>query len=752
MAPLTWRNVDAPNFSGVSDALRTSGALFSNATKDLTGSIESFQDGRTQSESARLMMDIMKNRSPEQLDAALANGLAGDPRYLSADALEFAANYRAQLTKEALANQELSLRASGRYGGKGGGGRGGGGKDDFVDVNGAAGIRGYIAPDGSMTTTPTQSAVPAVENVPQKVSQLPTDIVEEVVAAAPSPVGSQTVALPTVESEAGAPAVNLDGVPVASVANDPTQALINAVRPTAGPIRIGTPRGKDGLNQRNTELTTDVVAGRLAAYQGDPAAALAAIATNPRITGNATSSNALTLADNAIEAAAKGQTFVKNASEQRKRDREEDDELDARSARDLGFATADELIVASPNAQTALSKLNIEDLGPRAYNQAVERIRAAANDGAFSDFTRPTPQATPAAGTQSSTDTPGTEAKDTKSKKDKTETPVPDAADVASTSTALTDLERNFQRVQDQFAVDRSGNRNQVYDARFRDAANSTKTQTEVLNDAIGEGGVFQGRDRDAINEALTYVMQRGNVNAATALLTLSESPGIAGAFSYSNRNDWRDFLNPFDRRNEPEFNYDRIDQIISSIVDPETGAPARGSDGSPTILQRQDQARVSSEKQREINEAVREARKTQAELDHATNLKATTRPNLKGLDTLAQKAVDSRNKAQELIDGAIANGGAARTYRGNPAPAPVAEDDPANVFERQRPADTIIPQQVTARASAIYQRLVDQLDHTPNRREELELRRRARELAISEVNSSTASELLARAVERNYD
>ncbi|QWY83521.1 hypothetical protein [Rhizobium phage RHph_X2_28B] len=751
MAPLTWRNVDAPNFSGVSDALRTSGALFSNATKDLTGSIESFQDGRTQSESARLMMDIMKNRSPEQLDAALANGLAGDPRYLSADALEFAANYRAQLTKEALANQELSLRASGRYGGKGGGGRGGGGKDDFVDVNGAAGIRGYIAPDGSMTTTPTQSAVPAVENVPQKVSQLPTDIVEEVVAAAPSPVGSQTVALPTVESEAGAPAVNLDGVPVASVANDPTQALINAVRPTAGPIRIGTPRGKDGLNQRNTELTTDVVAGRLAAYQGDPAAALAAIATNPRITGNATSSNALTLVDNAIDAAAKGQTFNKNASEQRKRDREEDDELDARSARDLGFATADELTVDYPDLKTALSKLNIEDLGPRAYNQAVERLRDNEKNGAFSDFTRSPTQATPAAGTQSSTDTPGTEAKDTKAKKDKTETPVPDAADVASTSTALTDLERNYQRAQDQFALDRSGNRHQVFDARFRDAANSKQTQTEVLNQAIGEGGIFQGRDRDAVNEALTYVMQRGNVNAATALLTLSEAPGVAGTFSYSNFNDFYDYIPGFDR-NEPEFNYDRIDQIISSIVDPETGAPARGSDGSPTILQRQDQARVSSEKQREINEAVREARKTQAELDHATNLKATTRPNLKGLDTLAQKAVDSRNKAQELINGAIANGGAARTYRGNPAPAPVAEDDPANVFERQRPADTIIPQQVTARASAIYQRLVDQLDHTPNRREELELRRRARELAISEVNSSTASELLARAVERNYD
>lgn len=100
MAPLTWRNVDAPNFSGVNQALALAAQNFNSGMGAGIDALGSFQEGRTINDSNQLALDVMKFQDPAAYRAALMNGTVQsnvDPRNLNADAINFMAGYEGKL-------------------------------------------------------------------------------------------------------------------------------------------------------------------------------------------------------------------------------------------------------------------------------------------------------------------------------------------------------------------------------------------------------------------------------------------------------------------------------------------------------------------------------------------------------------------------------------------------------------------------------------------------------------------------------
>lgn len=87
MAQLTWRNIDAPNFSGVTDALRLAGQSLTSGLSAGREAMTDFQKGQTTSESARLMTAAAGETDPAKLQAIIAGF---DPRHITPDAMKVA--------------------------------------------------------------------------------------------------------------------------------------------------------------------------------------------------------------------------------------------------------------------------------------------------------------------------------------------------------------------------------------------------------------------------------------------------------------------------------------------------------------------------------------------------------------------------------------------------------------------------------------------------------------------------------------
>lgn len=88
---LTWKNVDAPHFSGSNDAYRTAALLLSKASAPLQEGLTAFQDEARKAQSSLLGANVLTAVNPM---TALQSGtaLAGiDPTMLSQEALSFAA-------------------------------------------------------------------------------------------------------------------------------------------------------------------------------------------------------------------------------------------------------------------------------------------------------------------------------------------------------------------------------------------------------------------------------------------------------------------------------------------------------------------------------------------------------------------------------------------------------------------------------------------------------------------------------------
>lgn len=91
MAPLTWRNVDAPNFSNVGDSLRTASALLSNGTSSLSDALASFSKQAQAGDSSAALAAALGYTDDASLGSALRNGtaLGGiNPRNISPDILK----------------------------------------------------------------------------------------------------------------------------------------------------------------------------------------------------------------------------------------------------------------------------------------------------------------------------------------------------------------------------------------------------------------------------------------------------------------------------------------------------------------------------------------------------------------------------------------------------------------------------------------------------------------------------------------
>lgn len=74
MAQITWRNVDAPNFSGVGDSIRTFGSMIGNATSGLSDALGNFQNAAKQEAGNAVMMNAMQYQDPTEYRNALASG------------------------------------------------------------------------------------------------------------------------------------------------------------------------------------------------------------------------------------------------------------------------------------------------------------------------------------------------------------------------------------------------------------------------------------------------------------------------------------------------------------------------------------------------------------------------------------------------------------------------------------------------------------------------------------------------------
>jgi hypothetical protein len=113
MAPLTWRNVEAPNFSPATDGLRTAGYLLNNAFKSAGDGIGDFMQQRQQQADQDVLGRALAYNDPAALQEALGNGtiLGNAQGYASAGALKTLGNRASDLLANANVQQTLDKNA-----------------------------------------------------------------------------------------------------------------------------------------------------------------------------------------------------------------------------------------------------------------------------------------------------------------------------------------------------------------------------------------------------------------------------------------------------------------------------------------------------------------------------------------------------------------------------------------------------------------------------------------------------------------
>lgn len=110
MAKITWRNVDAPNFSGVGDSIRTFSGLLGNATAGLGDALGNFQNAARQEVGNQVMQNALQYQDPTEYRNALASGAlfqGVDPSLISNRTLENLDNRAGNLLNQATQQQAL---------------------------------------------------------------------------------------------------------------------------------------------------------------------------------------------------------------------------------------------------------------------------------------------------------------------------------------------------------------------------------------------------------------------------------------------------------------------------------------------------------------------------------------------------------------------------------------------------------------------------------------------------------------------
>ena len=110
MAQITWRNVDAPNFSGVGDSIRSFSGLLGNATSGLGDALGNFQNAARQEVGNQVMQNALQYQDPTEYRNALASGAlfqGVDPSLISNRTLENLDNRAGNLLNQATQQQAL---------------------------------------------------------------------------------------------------------------------------------------------------------------------------------------------------------------------------------------------------------------------------------------------------------------------------------------------------------------------------------------------------------------------------------------------------------------------------------------------------------------------------------------------------------------------------------------------------------------------------------------------------------------------
>lgn len=381
MAPLTWREVSAPNFGAVNQAQALVGDSLSNAAKILQSSVAAFSDQRTKENTANFMGQIASGTPVDQVQGV-------NPAYLDPSAFDFLLNK--QKVDQANALGYARLAQSGGRGGKKGSGTG---ATDAIPIAPGASDGNYLTSNneiipGTIVNAGTNPAaqkgktqiIPvaptiAAPNQPAPQQVVPTEEFAPIPSGGPLRSDAATVD-PAVQDVASAPSASQLFADATATYGAPVGAS-PSLAPTPGPLRGAPVKGNDGGAQIFPELSQDVLNGRITAFNGDPAAALAAAATNKRLGSNLTSSNLLTLADNTVKAADAGQTFRENQ-------RKEEDALYSRGVRDSARAQANEAVL-QPTVNDA--RLAIDPNQPvDDFAAAQEQIDKANKAGQFDLF------------------------------------------------------------------------------------------------------------------------------------------------------------------------------------------------------------------------------------------------------------------------------------------------------------------------------------------------------------------------------
>ena len=108
MAPLTWRNVDGPNFSGANDMWKIAATLMNQGFDSARRGLNDFRGITTEEQSAALMQRVMAaGNDPAAIQAAAASG---NPAYLSPEALKFANNQQGVLLERQATGLQNDIR------------------------------------------------------------------------------------------------------------------------------------------------------------------------------------------------------------------------------------------------------------------------------------------------------------------------------------------------------------------------------------------------------------------------------------------------------------------------------------------------------------------------------------------------------------------------------------------------------------------------------------------------------------------
>ncbi|QIG70536.1 virion structural protein [Rhizobium phage RHph_N38] len=332
MAPLTWREVSAPNFSSVNQAQALVGDSISQASKILQSSIAAYGDQKTRENSANFMGQVLNGTPLDQIQGV-------DPAYLDPEAFNFALNKQKLDQANALGYARLGAK-----GGKGGKGSGGATSADAIPVAPGSSDGNYLTPEnqiipGVVTNAGTNPAT--TKGKTQIIPNAPTVSAPAVVAPeaqTPTPIENFS------PMPAGGPLRGDQTSQVSPEQPSATQLFDNTVSsfgaplasdgislaPTPGALRGAVVKGNDGNAQIFPEQTQDAVNRRAAAFAGDPTGALLAAATNKRNQNTATTTNALTESDNLIKTAIQGQEYRSADRKEQQEVRKLNQDTDAR--------------------------------------------------------------------------------------------------------------------------------------------------------------------------------------------------------------------------------------------------------------------------------------------------------------------------------------------------------------------------------------------------------------------------------------